>query len=172
MTSSQREAFQGAHFLILGENAEQDTEEVHIRHVGGQNVLDGGAARDEVEALEDHADLAPEFQHIDIAVKDILPVNDDLPLDTLFAVEFEDAVVNSQMSGFSASGGPDHGGDAVLRDFQIVVEQRLVVSVKEVEVLRGDFDFRSFFVVNGHVKHFSSPCRCNGGQCSSAVMLS
>ena len=51
------QAFQGAHLLILGENAEQDTEEVHIRHVSGQNVLDGGAAGDQIEALEDHAHL-------------------------------------------------------------------------------------------------------------------
>ncbi len=33
-------------------------EEGHVGHVGSQHVLDGGAARDEVEALEDHADLA------------------------------------------------------------------------------------------------------------------
>ena len=52
---------EGGELLLLVEQAEEHAEEAHIRHHGGQNVLERRRAGDEVEGLEDHADLAAEL---------------------------------------------------------------------------------------------------------------
>ena len=45
-------------FCFFCKNAEQYPEKRHIWDIGRQNVLDRRAAGNQIEALEDHADLA------------------------------------------------------------------------------------------------------------------
>ena len=90
--------------------------------------------------LENHAHAAAQLQQVDLRGEDVLPVEQHLALGAVVAVELEDAVVDAQVGGFAAAGGSDDGGDFVLGDVEIVVEERLVFPIVEVEVARGDFN--------------------------------
>ena len=114
------QAFQGAHLLILGKNAEQDTEEVHIRHIGSQNVLNGGAAGDQIEALEDHAHLpAVAAQRLTLQGIHIDAVHRQFALGDI--VHPVDAAQNG---GFTRAGQTDNGNKFPLLDLQADAFQR------------------------------------------------
>ena len=106
--------------------------------------------RERRRLLEDHADLAAQFEHIHLGREDIDPVDLHAPFGPLAAVEFEDAVVNPQMRGLSATGWTDHRGDPVRPDVEVVVEERLVpFFVKEVQIFHRYFYRRKRFSVHG-----------------------
>ncbi len=104
--------------------------------------------RERRRLLEDHADLAAQFEHIDVAVEDVLPVDPDLPLRALAAIEFKDPVVDAQMGRFAAAGGTDHGRDPVGGDIDGIVEQRLMAA-GIIEVEMADRYFNCFVSVHG-----------------------
>ena len=113
-------AFERVHFLLLGEDAEEHLEEGHIGHVGSQHVLDGGAARDEVEALEDHADLAAVAAKLLAAQGvDLNAVNGELTLGDI--VHTVDA---AQDRGLARTGQADDRNKFTLLDLKIDVLQR------------------------------------------------
>ncbi len=69
-------------------------------------------------------------------IEDILAVQQDFSCGPLVAIELEDPVVGTQVGGFAAAGGADDGGDLVGGDLQVVVEQRLVLAIEEIQVAR------------------------------------
>ncbi len=68
-------------------------------------------------ALEDHAAAAPEIHQVVAGVKDVFPVQEDLPFGPLRRVQLKNTVVSPEVGGFAAPGGPDNGSDAILGNF-------------------------------------------------------
>jgi len=53
--------FQCLELVLFAERAQQHTPEGHIRHAGGEHILDHGGAGDQIERLEHHADAPAEL---------------------------------------------------------------------------------------------------------------
>ena len=53
--------FQRLELVLFAERAQQHTPEGHIRHAGGEHILDHSRARDQIERLEHHADAPAEL---------------------------------------------------------------------------------------------------------------
>ena len=113
------QAFQGAHLLILGEDAKQDPEEVHIRHISSQDILNGGAAGNQIEALEDHPHLpAVAAQLLALQGADVDAVYRQFSLgDIVHPVD------TAQNGGLACAGQADDGDKFPLLDLQVDVLQ-------------------------------------------------
>ena len=109
------------HLLLLREQAQQHAEKAHVRHHGREHVLDGGGAGDQVERLEDHADLAAEAAHA-LAVQrhHIYTVDDQLALG-----DVDHAVDGADEGGFAGAGQTDDRHKFALIDRQIDVLESL-----------------------------------------------
>ena len=111
------QTFKRAHLLLLGEYAEQYLEEGHIGHVRREHVLYGGAAGDQIEALEYHAHLAAVFAQCLAAQRVYVhAVNGKLSLCNV--VHTVDA---AQYCGLACAGKADYGHELALLYFQVYV---------------------------------------------------
>ena len=88
--------------------------------------------------LKDHPDLAAQLEQVGLRGQEVLPIHHDLAFGLLVAVQVEDAVVRADVRRLPAAGGADDGRHAVLLDLNLVVEERLLLAIEEVEVPHGD----------------------------------
>ena len=114
------QTLQGAHLLFLAENAAEHTEEIHIGHIGCQNIFQCRAAGNQVEALENHADLtAIPAQLLALECIDIDTVNRQCAAGHI--VHTVDAAQNGRFAG---AGEADDRDKFALLDVQIDILQR------------------------------------------------
>ena len=109
-----------AHLLLLGEDAEQNPEKRHVGDIRCQDVFERCAARDQIEALENHADLAA------IAAKLLAAQGIDRDaVDGQFALGNVVHPVDAAQNGRLARAGQTDDGDKLaLLDLQVDVFQR------------------------------------------------
>ncbi|MCY1432221.1 hypothetical protein D9M71_482120 [compost metagenome] len=91
------------------------------------------ALGERVGLLEHHADAAAQLGDVDALGVDVVTVEADLAVDAAAVDQIVHAVEGAQQGRLAATGRADEGGDAVLRDVQADVEQRLLVAVEQVE---------------------------------------
>ncbi len=94
----------------------------HHRHV-----------REEVERLEDDADVAPHAVHVHAAAGDLLPLDPDAA-----GVDLLEQVDAAQQRRLPGSGGADQAHDLVLRDGQVDAAQDLEVVERLVQALDSE----------------------------------
>ena len=85
-----------------------------------RHVLEHRHVREQVVRLEDDPDLAPERVHVDLAVRDLLAVDDDAA-----AVDGLEQVHAAQQRRLAGAGGADQAHDLVLLHGQVDVLQHL-----------------------------------------------
>ena len=94
--------------------------------------------------MEDHADAPPKIDHVHVRGVDVDPVDRDRALrDTGPVDKVVHAINAAQQGGLAAPGRTNEGGDGALGNIKIDIEQDLVISVGEIDVLDADFDFAS-----------------------------
>ena len=127
------QTFEGAHFLLLREDAEKDLEKAHVRHVRREHVLDGGGAADQVKALEDHAHLAAVFSELRaLEGVDVHTVNGEGALGHVMH-----AVDAAENRGLACAGQADDGHKLPLLDLEVyVLERGEAVGIGLVDILK------------------------------------
>jgi len=106
--------FQRLDLVLLAERAQQHPPERHVRHAGGEHVLDHARARDEVKRLEYHADPAPELpQALAGQARDVGAVHHQRA-----GGDLVHAVDGAQQRGLARAGAADDGDEFAVVDAQ------------------------------------------------------
>ncbi len=100
--------------------------------------------------LEDHADALAQRDHLHRGIVEADAVEPDVALVADAIDQVVHAVHVAQQRGLAAAGWADQCGDAVLRDRHVDVENRLLLSVVETEVLHADEVGTGFWKGGGH----------------------
>ena len=137
---------EGGELLLLVEQAEEHAEEAHIRHHGGQNVLERRRAGDEVEGLEDHADLAAELaQRLAGELGNVRVVHGQFALG-----DVDHAVDGADQRGFARAGEADDGDEFALLELEVDVLETLdAVGIRFGNVLKFDQKGHFLFAMIG-----------------------
>ena len=105
--------------LLLAENAEQNLPPGHIRHHGGQHILDGGGAGNQVEGLENHTDFPAETaETFALQGHDVCAVHGQLSLR-----DINHPVDGPDEGGFARTAEADDGNKFALIDGEIHIFQ-------------------------------------------------
>ena len=110
----------------------------------GHVVIDGHG--EGIGLLEHHADLLAQPGGVHAGVIDVLAGVVDLTLDADALHQVVHAVQGLQEGGLTAAGGADEGGDLVLRNLNIHVQQGVVGAVPEIQILGFNDGGHSFIL--------------------------
>src|SRR5690606_29612593 len=91
--------------------------------------------RERIRLLEHHADAGPQFDDIDLRIVDVLVVECDLPADLAAFDRIVHAVERTQEGRLAATGRADQRCDHLFLDFQIDVEQSLLLPIKYADLV-------------------------------------
>ncbi len=87
-----------------------------------------------VGLLEHHAHAGTQGHHVHLRVMDVFVIEQDLSTHPAAVDGIVHAVEATQEGGLAAAGGADEGGHLVLADVDGDVEQRLLLSVEDIDV--------------------------------------
>ena len=115
------EVFECLHLLFLGIDAEEHLVPRHVRDIGSKNVVNDGGTGDQVERLEDHADVAAEAaQILPLEGHDVGPVNDQLAVRNI-----NHTVDGTDQRRFAGTGEADDGNELALINLEVNVLKTL-----------------------------------------------
>ena len=109
-------------------------------HAEGDVLVDGhGEWR---RLLEHHADLGAEQIDVLVRAQDVLAVEQHLAFRPLIGIKVVHAVEDAQQRGLAAAGRADEGRHLVLVEVDVVVGERAVLAVIEIQPAHRDLRFQ------------------------------
>ena len=145
--------------VLLAERAQQHPPERHVRHAGGEHILDHACARDEVKRLEYHADPAPELpQPLAGKARDVGTVHGQCA-----GGDLVHAVDGAQQRGLARAGAADDGDEFAVVDTQTdVVQADRAVGIYFGYVVKYDHKASSFLKSSaGRARTAEGICRAS-----------
>ena len=112
------EVFECLHLLFLGIDAEEHLVPRHVRDIGSKNVVNDGGTGDQVERLEDHADVAAQI--LSLEGHDVGAVNNELAVS-----DVDHAVDGADQRRFACTGEADDGDEFALIDLEVYMLEAL-----------------------------------------------
>src|SRR6266571_2223940 len=118
--------------VAIGSSAEAV---LHPEHLEAPSDVVVDRLRERVRALEDHADVAPHGDRVDVLPRDVLAVVADRPGQSEARDEIVHAVEAADERALAASGRADDGGDEVLVDVHRHLFDRRLPAVQSIEAV-------------------------------------
>src|SRR5690606_34811945 len=90
--------------------------------------------------LENHTDLRANQRNIQLGLKKVFSVEQDLTFCALPGIQFEHAVEGAQQGGFAATRWADERRDLVLENRHADVLDRVKIAIVEIQILDVELD--------------------------------